>query len=117
MARTRKSKTQRDQERAEAERRVWEQFRPRLDALQSFADALKLVAEAPPPDAPGRRYYSNLGFFLQSFTVPLGSSHAEKSLYLQFIRRLDAAGALKPGAGQQIEEALRNAMMTQDHWS
>lgn len=117
MARNRKTKAQRDHERREAERREWEIFRPKLDALQSYVEALQLVAEAPPPDAPGRRYYSNLGFFLQAFVVPMGSSFVERALYLQFIRRLDAAGALKPGAGQQIEEALRNAMRTQDVWS
>jgi hypothetical protein len=117
MARSRKTKAQRDHERAEADRREWETFRPRLNALQSYTDAVRLVAETPPPDAPGRRYYSNLGFFLQAFTVPFGSSHAEKALYLQFIQRLDAGGELKPGAGQKIVEALRHAMKAQDHWS
>lgn len=114
MARGRKTKAQRGQERSEAERRQWETFRPRLDALQTYVDAMKLMAEAPPA-APGRSYYSNLGFFLQSFTVPMGSSYGEKALYLQFIQRLDDAGALRPGARIQIEEALRRAMnMRQD---
>ncbi|MGB7922015.1 MAG: hypothetical protein WCF57_02090 [Pyrinomonadaceae bacterium] len=113
----RKTKAQRDHEWREAERREWETFRPKLDALQSYAEARQLVAEAPPPDAPGRRYYSNLGFFLQNFTVPMGSSYAERALYLQFIQRLDADGALKPGVRQQVEEALRHAMKTQGDWS
>ena len=117
MARNRKTKAQRDHERREAERREWEIFRPKLDALQSYVEASQLVAEAPPPDAPGRGYYSNLGFFLQAFIVPMGSSYAERALYLQFIQRLDAAGSLKPGAGQQIEEVLRLAMRAQDKWS
>jgi|GEM_PF-1943216 len=117
MARNRKTKAQLDHERSEAERREWEIFRPKLDALQTYAEALKLVAEAPRPDAPGRRYYSNLGFFLQAFTVPMGSSHAERALYLQFIQRLDAAGSLKPGARQPIEQALLHAMKTQADWS
>jgi hypothetical protein len=114
MARNRKTKAQHDHERNEAERLEWEIFRPKLDALQSYAEALKLLAEAPRPDAPGRRYYSNLGFFLQAFTVPMGSSYAERALYLQFIQRLDAAGALKPEARQQIEQALRHEMKTQE---
>ena|SRR5215216_1218121 len=117
MAQNQKTKAQRDHEYKEAERREWEIFRPKLDAIQSPVEAWQLVAEAPPPDAPGRRYYSNLGFFLQAFTVPGGSSHAERALYLQFIQRLDAAGILKPGARQQIEQSLRHAMKTQEDWS
>lgn len=116
MARSRKTKAQRDQERAEEARRVWESFRPRLDALQTFAEALQLVAEAPPPDSAGRRYYSNLGFFLQAFIVPMGSSYTEKALYLQFIQRLEAAGALKPGACKRVTEELRRAMEAQGPW-
>lgn len=103
----------REQEWAESDRRVWEQFRPRLEALRSFPAAQALVKEAPPPDSPGRRYYSNLGVFLQAFTVPEGSSYAEKELYLRLIERLDAARALKPGAAQRVEEELRRAMETQ----
>ncbi len=80
MARNRKTKAQRDHEHHEAEQHVWDAFRPKLDALQSFPEALKLVAEASPPNAAGRRYYSNLGFFLQSFIVPAGSSYEEKAL-------------------------------------
>lgn len=113
MAR-RKTKGERDQQRAEAERLAWETFRPKLEALQSFAEAQQLVTEAPPPDSPGRRYYSNLGFFLQAFTVPMGSSHTEKALYLQLTQRLDTAGVLKPRARQAIEDALRRVMTWQD---
>jgi hypothetical protein len=114
MARkSRKTKAERDRERSEVERRVWDEFRPRLDALQSYAEALQLVVELPPRDAPGRRYYSNLGFFLQEFTVPSDSSYAEKALYLQFIQRLDDPGALKPGAARKIKDDLRSAMESQ----
>jgi hypothetical protein len=113
MARRRKTKAEREQDWAEVDRRVWNQFRSRLEALTSFAEAQLLVDEAPPPDSPGRRYYSNLGFFLQAFTVPMESSYAEKALYLQFIQRLDAEGALKPGAGQRVQDELRRAMEAQ----
>lgn len=117
MSRSRKTKAERDHEHHEAERRAWEAFRPKLEALQSYPEARKLVAQAPPESAPGRGYYMNLGFFLQSFTIPLGSSYEEKALYLQFIQRLDARGGLKPGVGQQVEAALRRAMETQEDWS
>lgn len=113
---TRKTKAERDQQRAEAERLAWDIFFPKLKALQSFADAIQLVASAPRPDSPGRRYYSNLGFFLQSFSVPDGSNYAEKAQYLRFVKQLDAAGELKAGALQGIEEALQHAMAKQGPW-
>lgn len=109
----RKTKAQRDHEWADAESRVWDLFRPKLEAVQNFAGAQILAAETPPPNAPGRRFYSNLAFFLSSFGVPGGSSYAEKALYLQLIKRLDAGGGLKPGARQKIEKDLRLAMETQ----
>ncbi len=110
MARQRKTKREREDERYEADRRAWEVFLPKLAALQSFVEAEQLVPKAPPPDSPGRRYYSNLGFFLQAFNVPAGSNYDERTLYLQFIQRLDAAGALVPGVRQKIEEEFRRAM-------
>ena len=113
MARRRKTKAERDQERASAERRIWEQFRLRLEAVTSFAEAQSLADEAPPSTSPGRQYYSNLGFFLMSSIVTSGSSFAEKELYLQFIKRLHAAGALKPRIGEKIMEDLRGAMKSQ----
>ena len=106
MVRGRKTKAEREQEWAEADHRVWEQFRPRLEALKSYREAELLVNNALPPDSPGRQYYANLGFFLQSFIVPGGSNYTEKVLYLQLIRRLDALGQLKPGVRQQCEQEL-----------
>lgn len=110
MAKARKTKADRDREYAEAERRAWKEFLPKLTAIQTFIDAQLLVDQAPPPDAPGRRYYSNLGFFLGAFTVPAGSNQTERSLYIQFIQRLDAAGALKPGAAEGVLESLRSSL-------
>jgi hypothetical protein len=106
----RKTKAQRHQEWADAERRVWDIFRPKLEAVQNFAEAQILAAETPPPNAPGHRYYSNLAFFLGCFGVSGGSSYAEKAQYLQLIKRLDAGGGLKAGARQKIEDDLRQAM-------
>lgn len=102
------------QEHAEAEQRAWEEFRAQVAAQGTYLEALRLVAEgAPPPDAPGRRYYANLGTFLQHFQVPVRSTHAEKELYLQLVHRLDAAGQLRPGVGKDLEDALRRAMEAQ----
>ncbi|MDQ3638996.1 MAG: hypothetical protein M3426_13555 [Actinomycetota bacterium] len=106
----RKTKTEREQERAVAEQRAWEELRPKLAALESFVDAKLLAGQSPPPDSPGRSYYSNLAFFLQEFVVPGGSSYEERLLYLRFIQRLDSAGALEPGAGEEVGERLRRSM-------
>lgn len=110
VAKARRTQADRDRERSAAEQRAWEEFRPKLAALQTYEEALQLVAQAPPPDSPGRRYYSNLGFFLQSFTVPMGSNGTGRSHYIVFINRLEAAGALKPGAAPGILTALRRAL-------
>ena len=65
--------------------------------------------ESPGQGMPGRHFYSSLAFFLQSFEIPNGSSDAERRLYLEFVRRLDAAGELKPGALTMIEDRFRQA--------
>jgi hypothetical protein len=44
------------------------------------------------------------------FTVPAGSNQTERSLYIQFIQRLDASGALKPGAAASVLDALRKSI-------
>src|SRR4051812_9805806 len=100
MAKKRVTTAARVRDTADDDRRVWEAFRPRLEALQTMAQAVQLMNEAPPADAPGRQYHVNLGFFLGAFTVPAGTSYAEKDLYLQFVRRLNAAGELKPNGGK-----------------
>lgn len=108
MAKARR--TQADREQVAAEQRAWEEFLPKLTALQTIAEAKMLVAQAPPPDSPGRRYYSNLGFFLQAFSVPMGSNDTERSHYIVFINRLEAAGALNPGAAPGILAALHGSL-------
>jgi hypothetical protein len=111
MARRRKTKSEKAQEWETAQRRVWNEFRPKLANLKSFAEAELLVQnEAPPPDSPGRSYYSNLGFFLSSFMVPAQSNVEERKLYLQFIQRLIAAGEVMPEIGNEVEDALRRAI-------
>lgn len=106
-----KSKSDRDREYREAENRAWTDFQPKLAALQNLKEAHLLVHQAPPQNSPGRKYYSNLGFFLQAFTVPAGSSQAERSMYIRFIERLDATGdTLKPGAAEIVLAALRNSL-------
>jgi hypothetical protein len=95
---------------ATEEFRILEDFLTRLDKVSTFVEAERLAIETPPQGSPGRKFYSNLAFFLQSFTVPAGSNYAERRSYLGLIQRLDAAGMLKPGVGKDVEQQLRQAM-------
>jgi hypothetical protein len=115
MPRRRKTGAERERETRELDRRAWEEFRPKLEALQSYTDALAFVHQSPPPDSPGRHFYSNLAFFLQSFAPPMGASGGEKSLYLKLVQRFDEAGQLEPGRRAQIEADLR-AAIERDPW-
>lgn len=110
MKRKRKTAGQLRQERAEADRQAWESFSPALAAVQSVEDVLVLYASAPRPDAPGRRYFANLGFFLQGFSAPDGASATELRQYLRIIGIYDADGLLKEGVRSAIEERLREAI-------
>jgi hypothetical protein len=98
--------TTKDQRRAEddaeLDQQAWEDFLPKLAAAQTYRDALRLWDQAPRESAPGRRYYSNLGFFLQNFGVPEGSSSEERRHYVRLIKRMDADGWLKRGALEEI---------------
>lgn len=113
MKRPRKTVAERRQERATAEARCWDEFRPKLEAAKTYADAIKLHSQAPPPDAPGRRFYSNLGFFLQGFTPPDGANLTERANYLRLIKNFDDEGLLKPGARQDVEEAFKRALRSE----
>jgi hypothetical protein len=106
----RKTADERSAEKWEADQQAWEYFEPRLSALQTMEDAYKLMADAAPPDSSGRKYFSNLGFFLSSFTVPGGASSKEKRLYVRFVERLDDAGMLVVGARKTIIDSLQASM-------
>jgi hypothetical protein len=108
MARRRKTRAEQAYERERADRQVWNEFEPQLAALTAIDEAMMLLARAPGVDAPGRRYYSNLGFLLHQFAVPNGASARERALYAQFIQRLEAAGQLNADTAQQILQALRS---------
>jgi hypothetical protein len=106
--RQRKTAAERRQEFADAEDRVWTKFSAKLREVGSFVEAQKLArGPAPNQGQPGRRFYSNLAFFLGDFTVPHGSNEAERALYLALIRRLDEAGEIRAGARQEIENRFQ----------
>jgi hypothetical protein len=112
MSTLRKSIDQRSVEHSLRENSTWDQFEPKLAALQSFTDAEMLVFRAPPEGSPGRKFYSNLGFFLQRFSVPDGASRAELHLYIGFIRRI--AANIKLGEENRIIRDLENA--SRERW-
>ena len=114
MKRPRKTAAEQREERAEAEAHCWVEFRQKLEAAQTYEDAIKLHSQAPPESAPGRRFYSNLGFFLiNSFAPPSAANLTEKTNYLRLIKNFDDAGLLKPGSRQQIEEAFKKSLNTE----
>ena len=109
MRKHRKTRAERNLEWRRAEGRSWGEFLPKLESLATFADARRVVDEAPPQDTPGRSFYSNLGFFLHTFAPPAGASGTELSLYIQFLQRIDAAGELKPGVKDTLIRVLQEA--------
>jgi len=110
MGRRRKTKSKHGQTPSDRAKRAYQEFRPKLEALQSFDDAVKLADGAPQRTSPGRKYYLNLGSFLMGFKPPDGASHDELSLYLSLIQKMDTAAGTKAAKFQTIEENLRRAM-------
>lgn len=110
MAQRRKTKAERDQERYERDGRAWDLFRPQLEAIRSVADAKRVLAGMPLPDSPGRKYYTNLGWFMDTLSPPGNSSAEEKGLYIEMIIKMDEGGELKEGTREQIEMGLRKAI-------
>ena len=96
-----------------AENRAWKDFEPKLIAAKNLAEAKKLVSNAPRPDSPGRKFYSNLGFFLGSLLVPNGSKPKEMKLYIGVIEKLVKNGELKPDVAQKAIDRLKEAISAQ----
>jgi hypothetical protein len=91
----------------DAHTRYWPRFRTAVEAAATCDDAVRVMQHAPPEGAIGRRFYSNLGFFLQSkFAIPDGAAAVERGLYAGLIQRLDEAGQLKPGVRDRVERAI-----------
>ena len=70
-----------------------------------------MLGDSPPEGAPGRRFYSNLSFFLlhSACDVPNNSNERERGTYLGLLERMDQAGDLKPGARETIVAKFRAA--------
>lgn len=109
MARKRPTKAEQTAKRDQAKYDAWRFFYPKLEAVQSFEEAMELASTRPHHNDPGRSFYSNLDFFLATFRCPSGSNSSERSEYLRIARKLDEEGNLKEGALKEIEEDFRNA--------
>lgn len=116
MARRRKTKAERDLERDERDRRAWEIFRPQLEKIRCLAEAKSVLSGIPLPDSPGRKYYTNLLWFMDTFSPPGGSSAEEKRLYIEIVKGMDVAGELKEGVAPRVEESLKTAIEKQGYW-
>jgi hypothetical protein len=114
--RRRKTKTELRQDFLDKQSRCWDEFEPKLAALNSMADALALQSHAPAPDTPCHKYYSNFGFFLICFSVPFGANYTKLQLYLQLIRKLAASGELPGESSEKIELALISAIKSKGQW-
>jgi hypothetical protein len=68
---------------------VWREFSQRLSVASCVADVAKLIAAAPPPDSPGRSYFTNLQFFTMnsSFALPGNADENEAALYVGLLER------------------------------
>jgi hypothetical protein len=110
MARKRKTAAERRQEFDDAKRRAWNAFVPQLEAVTTYTEAMRLVAASPPPGAPGRTYFSNLAFFLQSFAPPAGAGGAEIAQYLRLLQAFESHGALTADAALLLKPPLQKAL-------
>jgi hypothetical protein len=68
------------------------------------------MIDAVQPDSPGRRFFSNLGFFLQTYAPPAGASVSELTEYLRLIQLFDEEGTIKKGVRPEIEKGLIEAI-------
>ena len=98
MKRRRKTAAERRQEYADAEERVWRTFSAKLNKAGTAAEVAELAfGSAPAQGEPGRKFYSNLAFFVgHGFSiVPDGSNNTERAHYGKLVQRLRDAGELK----------------------
>lgn len=114
MRRSSKTREEKAAEVAEAKARCWEHFHHKLRAVQSMAGAVELVSEAPPVGAPGRRYYTNLVYFLENFMPPGDANAVELGLYVQLIQHPDSLQKLKPEIREKAEKELKLAISQRD---
>jgi hypothetical protein len=80
----------------------WEKFVIAVDKVNNFAAAQAVAANTPREHEPGRHFYSNFAFFLESFFVPDNADFTEKTLYIRLIQRMRASGNVKPALADRV---------------
>src|SRR4051794_9739963 len=89
-------------QREAGEQAAWEDFKARLQTATTLGDALEIALTGPGPDRPGRKFHTNLGFFLSEFRSPVAAGSAELSLYRMLAEKL-----LEQPLGHEITTRLR----------
>ncbi|MEO7716334.1 MAG: hypothetical protein ABIY70_09020 [Capsulimonas sp.] len=110
MRRARKTVAEKNAEQEAATQRAWSNFQKKLSSVETVLQVLELYGQAPPVDSSGRKFYSNLGNFLLTFSAPAGASATELREYLRVIKIYDEEGMLKPGVREATEARLSHAL-------
>ena len=110
MRKKRKTVAEVRSEEFEAKERAWVNFLPKLRAVSTYEDAMRLHAEPVAQTSPSRSYYSNFGFFLHHFAPPNGANLVELTEYLRILGCFAEQGVTKPEVRAGLEEAIRAAM-------
>jgi len=113
--RRRKTAAERRAEEDRVKERIWESFSRQIERAESYEDALRIHATPVGVDSPGRKFYSNFGFFMHYFSPPDGASKYELQQYLRLLRCFDKQGALKEGALVSLEPIFESAIASR-HW-
>lgn len=99
----------REREREAMIRKIQEvggRFFEAINRISSIEDAKRLADAGPAPGETGRKYYSNLDFFLTNSAAPSGASTDELRTYLHLITRCEEAGTLPQKVGAVIRQRL-----------
>jgi hypothetical protein len=96
--------------REQRENDAWYEFKARLKKVNTYVEAKIVVLNSPKENAPGRRFYSNLGHLLDNFTVPGGSNYEERELYINLFERFGDSEPLKPGVKEKTIAELKRSI-------
>jgi hypothetical protein len=116
MSSRRKTKREKSLERGAAEHRCWTSFKQDVEAAQNYIDVFQILQQSPPPDAPGRKFYTNLDVFLKYSKVPAESNNEERYMYLNLIRRLGNSEHMTIESKSAIEALLLAAIASPRSW-
>jgi hypothetical protein len=96
------------------EAEYWAIFSQKLTDLDSVEDALFFAASAPGSDLPGRKFHTNLLYFLQTFGIPGDANKDEMVLYLNFLKKLDPPNVgfadKLPSAIEQLQRSINSSL-------